>query len=298
MLALGEAQTIPGRRPGEPLYVLIGASYDYFCNLLVGSATYLGDNRKGVLMKHGKVAFLLCSILTLFLLPTSSKAQDFHKTYSLGAGAQIRIRNISGDVKISGYSGSIVEVIAHKEGRDRDAIQIEENSKSDRLELGVRYPEKSRNTDVSVNFVVRVPQSIHYVLDISSVSGNVQLTDVTGQIKSESVSGNVHVQNIVGIVNAHTVSGEVNVEIRQLQGAGDLNISSVSGGVHVKAPQDLDADVKMSSVSGAIKTDFPIQVRTPRYGPGQSASAQLGSGSRRIHLSSVSGGISLNQKQR
>jgi hypothetical protein len=143
-------------------------------------------------MKHRKVAFLLCSILTLFLIPASSKAQDFQRTYSLGAGGQIQVRNISGDVKISGYNGNIIEATAYKVGRDRDAIKIAENSKGDRLELGVQYPEKSRNTNASVNFVIRVPQSIHYVLYITSVSGDVQLTDVTGQTKLENVSGKVN----------------------------------------------------------------------------------------------------------
>jgi hypothetical protein len=248
-------------------------------------------------MKHRRLEFLFCFILTILLIPASIKAQDFQRTYPLGAGGQIRVRNISGDVKISGYNGHNVEVTAYKEGRDRDKIQVEDKSNGNRLEFGVQYLEH-RNTNASVNFVIRVPQSIQYILDISSVSGNVQLADITGQTRLDSVSGDVNVQNIVGIVAAHTVSGNLNVEIRQLQGSDDLKLSSVSGSVHVNAPLDLDANVKMSSVSGSIKTDFPIQIREPQYGPGQSASGRLRGGSHNIHLSTVSGRISLNHKQR
>lgn len=245
-------------------------------------------------MKPSKLGFLFCVALTAFLLPASGRAQDFQQSYSIGPGGQIRIRNISGDVKVSGYNGSTIEVTGYKEGRDRDMVQIEDTSKGNLVELGVRYPEKSRNTNASVSFVVRVPQSVEYVFDsISSVSGDVEMIDVTGKIKAESVSGNVVARNVTGTVTAHSVSGDVTADIQRLQGTDDMKFSSISGDVHVTAPADLDADVKMSSVSGSAKTDFPIQIHEPKYGPGQSASAKLGTGARSLRLTSVSGDVSL-----
>ena len=274
----------------------ICAGPQFLCNLLPLLATHPGDNRKGALMKPRRFEFLLCSILTIWLIPASIKAQDFQRTYSIGAGGQVRIRNISGSIKVSGYGGSTVEVTAFKEGPDRDRIQIEENSRMDLLELGVKYLEEGRKTNASVNFVVRVPQSVDYVFDISTVSGDVRVTDVTGETKAGSVSGNVLVQNNSGIVDAHTVSGDVNGEIGQPHGAGDLKFSTISGSVYVKAPPDLDANVKMSSISGSINTDFPIQIHKPKYGPGESANGQLGSGSHSLRLSSISGNIHLKLK--
>jgi DUF4097 and DUF4098 domain-containing protein YvlB len=257
----------------------------------------MDDNGKGAFMKNGRPEFLYCLFLVALLTPAGIKAQDFRRTYPLGTGGQLRVRNISGDVKISGYSGNSVEVTAYKVGRDRDKIQVEDKSYDNRLEFGVRYLE-NRNTNASVNFVIRVPQSVQYALEISSVSGNIQVAGVTSQTKLDSVSGDVTAQNITGVVSAHTVSGNLNVEIRRLRGSDDLKISSVSGNIQVKAPPDLNADVKMSSVSGSLKTDFPIQIHEQKYGPGQSAGGRLGAGLNNIRLSTVSGRISLHQRQR
>jgi hypothetical protein len=249
-------------------------------------------------MKLRKLGFLFCVILIAFLVQATGQAQDFHHSYSIGAGGQIRIHNISGDVKISGYSGGSIMVSAYKEGPDQDMVQVEDTSKGNLLELKVQYL-KSGTCRASIRFELQVPKSIEYKFDdIASVSGNVVLEDVSGMIKAESVSGNVYLRDVTGTVNAHSVSGDVKAEIGRFQGTGDLKFSSVSGNVYLKAPADLDADIKMSSISGSVKTDFPIEIRKPQYGPGKSASGRLGAGSHNLRLSSISGNVNLNQKQR
>lgn len=228
------------------------------------------------------------------ILPSSwVSAQDFEQSYSIGAGGYIRIKNISGDIKVSGHTGESIVVAAFKQGRDRDLVEIEDNSSGDRVDVGVRYPEMG-NCNASVNFEVRVPSSVHYIFEsISSVSGDIEMEDVTGQIRGKSVSGDVEVYRVNGTVSASTVSGNVDVEIRGLDGSGDMKFSSVSGSVYVKAPSELDAYVEMSTVSGSLKTDFDIQVKKRRYGPGASARGRLGSGMRSLSITTVSGRVSL-----
>ena len=51
-------------------------------------------------------------------------AQDFKKSYKISAGGQIVIWNYQGDIKIEGYDGDIIEVVAKKGGPDRDLIEI------------------------------------------------------------------------------------------------------------------------------------------------------------------------------
>jgi DUF4097 and DUF4098 domain-containing protein YvlB len=222
-------------------------------------------------------------------------AQDFQRAYSISAGGQIRIATVSGNVAVAGYDGDTILVHGYKEGRDRDQVQIEDTSAGDRVDLRVRYPE-SCNCDASVRFDVRVPRAVTYNFErISSVSGNVLVEDITGRLKAEAVSGNVDVKDVSGLVSASAVSGNVTVEIRSLEGAGDMKFSAVSGNVTVKAPANLDADIDMSSVSGSLKTDFPIEVQERRYGPGRSARGRLGGGSRNLRISSVSGRVSLTR---
>ena len=49
----------------------------------------------------------------------------------------------------------------------------------------------------------------------------------------------------------------------------------------------------MSTVSGSIETNLPIEVKRDGYGSGSRARGQLGGGSRVLKISSASGDVSL-----
>ena len=228
--------------------------------------------------------------------PRPGIAQDFHRSYTIPAGGQIRIGNISGNVKLIGYGGATIEVAAYKLGSDRNLVEVEDNSAGDRIDLRAHYLQ-SHSGNASLNFEVRVPQSMEYNYErLSSVSGNIEVSHVTGRLRAESVSGNIDVLDVSGLVSAGSVSGNVNVDITRLQGNGDMKFSSVSGNVSVKAPASLDANIGMSSLSGSLKTDFPVDVQERPYGPGRSARGRLGSGTRSLRITSVSGQVSLIRK--
>jgi DUF4097 and DUF4098 domain-containing protein YvlB len=244
-------------------------------------------------MKRKLIRFSIAIALTGFALAATASAQDFQKTYRIGAGGQIRIGNISGDVIVTGYDGDSIVVKGTKKGRDRDQVEVEDRSGTANVDIGVRYP-KHCNCEASILFEVQVPRSVKYDFDhIASVSGDVRVTGVTGRLNASAVSGDVHITDVSGSVSASAVSGDVKVEINRLEGSDDMKFNTVSGDVSVLLPGSLDADVDMSSFSGSIKTDFAIEVRSERYGSRNSARAKLGEGSRRLKMSTVSGDISL-----
>jgi hypothetical protein len=245
------------------------------------------------MMRRNVTLIALVTLLFGLMGAGAALGQDYQRSYTLPAHGSIRVTNVSGDVKVTGYGGNSIEVAAFKEGPDRDLVQIEDNSDANHVDLRVRYPE-SRNCNASVNFELRVPQGIDYNYErLSSVSGSVVVDNVTGRLRAESVSGDVDITNVTGLVSASAVSGNVDVQINDLTGAGDMKFSSVSGSVNVKAPTSLDADIEMSSISGSLKTNFPIEVQEQRYGPGRSARGRLGSGSHSLRITTVSGRVSL-----
>lgn len=244
-------------------------------------------------MNRKLIRFSIAAALAGLALAATASAQDFQKTYRIGAGGQIRIGNVSGDVIVTGYDGDSIVVTGTKKGRDRDMIEIEDRSGTANVDVGVRYP-KHCNCDASIRFEVQVPRSVKYDFDhIASVSGDVRVTGVTGRLNASAVSGDVHITDVSGSVSASAVSGDVQVEINRLDGSDDMKFNTVSGDVSVTLPGSLDADVDMSSFSGSIKTDFAIEVRSERYGSRNSARAKLGEGSRRLKMSSVSGDLTL-----
>src|SRR5262249_39049115 len=159
-------------------------------------------------MNTRMIRLSLAAALAGFALAATASAQDFQKTYRIGAGGQIRIGNVSGDVVVTGYDGDSIVVTGTKKGRDRDQVEVEDRSGTTNVDIGVRYP-KHCNCDASIRFDVQVPRSIKYDFDhISSVSGDVKVTGVTGRLNASAVSGDVHITDVSGSVSASAVYGE------------------------------------------------------------------------------------------
>jgi DUF4097 and DUF4098 domain-containing protein YvlB len=264
-------------------------------------------------MRKNVLFMALAALTAVWIFGVAGLAQDFQKTYSMSPDSSIRIRSISGEVRIQGYDGTKIEIEGFKIVRNCDRVEIVDRSTESQIDVDVRYPERG-NCDASVNFKVRVPRNTRYNFDlIRSISGNVYLTDVAGRVKAESISGFVQLQNISGAVSASSISGNVNVQsvngmvsasstsgnvdvyLKQIEGSGDMVFSSISGNVQVKAPLTLDANVTMSTLSGRLKTDFEVEVQQRRYAPGYSARGRLGAGTHNIQIRSVSGMVSLTK---
>jgi hypothetical protein len=221
-------------------------------------------------MKLFQIRLAIFSALVCLLLSLNAAAQDFRKSYEIGQGGSISVRNVSGDVTVTGYEGSAVLVLGFKEGRDRDRVSVEDNSAGNNVDVRARYPENCE-CNASIRFEVKVPRANYKFDSISSVSGDVEVTGVSGDLQARSTSGNVTVRGVAGAVNAR----------------------STSGNVRVKLPANLDADVRMSTKSGGLKTDFPLTIEEPDQGPGRRAAGRVGGGSRNLRLSSTSGSVSL-----
>jgi len=139
-------------------------------------------------------------------------------------------------------------------------------------------------------------------VDLGSGSGSVELQDVAGDVAVDTGSGNVTLRGIDGDLTAHTSSGSIRVEgatgqVRLDTGsgsveyrgtpAGDCRFETGSGSIVLYLPADLDARVDLTTGSGSIDVQFPVEGETRRgrvqgvIGSGEEATirAQPGSGS-------------------
>jgi hypothetical protein len=255
----------------------------------------------------------VCGVISM--TAAAATAQDFHKSYGAAAGATVIVHNVSGDVIVRGYDGAQVIVDGVKTGADRNMVSVEDLSQGDRIELRAHYPHNCE-CDASIKFEVQVPRSIGYVIGpISTASGDINVSDVIGQVSARSASGDVVVRRVTGQVTASTASGDVEVDqvtgpisarsssgnvtgkLDQLDAAGELVFTTASGDVRVQVPSTLNADVEIHTISGSLNTDFPLQINVPRYGPSRSAQGRLGDGSHVMRISSASGNVTLTSRQ-
>src|SRR5215204_125907 len=229
------------------------------------------------------------------------------RTFKLGAAGMLALSNIAGDVVITRASGAdtTVEIVKTARGRDandaREAlrlVEVEVTERAERADIRTRYPtgrdrNNHQNLNVSVAYNVSAPPGTR--IGIQSISGNVRVTDIKGELNANSVSGNIRIAGAGRVNTAKTISGTV--EIADAQMDGGLESSSVSGDVilrrvnarrisansvsgHVKL-EDLQCDrVSANTTSGSVIFTGSL-VRSGRY--------ELGSFSGEVRLT-VSGG--------
>jgi hypothetical protein len=243
----------------------------------------------------------------------AARAQDFQKTYRVGAGDSLSIESVAGDVRVVGYDGDVVAVAGFKEGRDPAKVEVVDKSGAGGVRLSVAYAPHYRG-DAAVRFEVRVPRALRLRIDaistasgnvrvdgvacdvrVSSSSGNIEVRDVSGDVRVGAASGDLRLSQIAGAVSAETASGSVNAEVARSEGVPSMVFSSASGNVNVKLATGLDATIKMSSSSGTISTDFPFRIDKDRDSGSQSARGELGRGTLRLRLSSESGHVRLTR---
>ncbi|HUA13678.1 MAG TPA: DUF4097 family beta strand repeat-containing protein [Verrucomicrobiae bacterium] len=137
-------------------------------------------------------------------------------------------------------------------------------------------------------------EGTHGNADIQTGSGDVRLTNLTGQIQLQTGSGDVRAHQVAGAISGGTGSGDVEIEesgpgnidlhtgsgdmtIRGIQGAfhaqagsGDIiaegaqsgtwEISTGSGNVRVRLPANAAFDADISTSSGTVDVNAPIEM--------------------------------------
>jgi hypothetical protein len=235
-------------------------------------------------------------------------AQDFKWHSAMANGKTLEIRGVSGRVRASRATGSEAEVTAVKKaGRrgDPDDVEIKVVEDGDGVTICAVYPtrrgrsdcqsggshdENFRDTDVEVDFEVKVPSGVDFVG--VTVNGDVYARDLPADAEVSTVNGDVEV-TAAGIARGTTVNGSVTATVGKAAWTGTLHFSTVNGGITLTLPADIDVEVDANTVNGSIDSDFPITVqgkmrRSEFHGV-------IGKGGRRLELTTVNGSIELRK---
>ena len=259
------------------------------------------------------------ALATLMVVPmASSSAQDtqtdksFSWSGTIPSGKRILIKNINGGVEVERSTSGRVEVTAEKKWRKGDPswVRIEQKKIGDEVlicglwgdnarcdENGIHGNNNrddnhnNRNNDVSVHFVVRVPEGVK--VDISTVNGGLEVTGVTTEVRASTVNGSITAKSAGGPVRASTVNGSVNVSMGSIGSADDLEYETVNGSVTITLPASFGAQLELSTVNGSVSTDFPITISGSISN--RRIRGTVGDGKTRLRASTVNGSISLRK---
>jgi len=222
-------------------------------------------------------------------------SEEFHQTYALAADGRVSLENINGDVRVSTSDRDEVKVDAVKwadtEDRLRD-IEIKIDSRPDAIHIKTRYPEHLfHNNPGGVDYTLTVPR--HARLDeVSLVNGGLEVEQAAGDVKASLVNGSVVVRSLGGRVEISTVNGRLALAVDGPKLVKPIELSSVNGEIVLNLPPDVNAQLRASTVTGGISTDFEVAVHRV---VGHNLEGDLGRGGPEIHLSDVNGRISIRR---
>jgi hypothetical protein len=165
-------------------------------------------------------------------------------------------------------------------------------------------------TQVSVVNASAIVSGISANISAKSGSGDITLDGVTGNVDAKTVSGDLEARGLDGEITfgslsgdltlagstvrsltARTASGQVTADVGVPDG-GELKVTTVSGDVAVRLPQEASARVDLKSTSGRLRSSFDGMGSTHGTRPAV-MTATLGSGSANLSLTSLTGDVTL-----
>ena len=122
-------------------------------------------------------------------------------------------------------------------------------------------------------FLLRVPDRVF--LDVRTLRGAINISDVTGNVLARAEDGNVKIM-IEGYANASARKGNVSVTFGSTNWPGTLHFSAESGDVEIYVNAKAAARVHLHTDRGTIFTDF--ELRGTAHGDSETIDGRIGGG--------------------
>lgn len=242
------------------------------------------------------------------LIEGPARTSEFRWQGRVAAGRTIEIKGVNGSIQATGSPGDQVEVVATRRGRrsDPESVQIKTFEHEGGITVCALYPStdaarpneclpgdkgrmNSKNNDVNVEFVVKVPAGVR--LAAHTVNGAVDASGLTADAEAETVNGSVRIETS-GVARAQTVNGSVQASMGRADWSSDVEIKTVNGSIRLTLPLTANTTVDAETVNGSIETDFAVEggkVTRRRL------TGTIGGGGRALSLETVNGSIHIRQ---
>ncbi len=222
-----------------------------------------------------KRAFILLGFIASAILVYGQ--EDFKEEFTIplsnpGAEGILKVGQVNGDIIVKGYNGQEVLVLAEVKSRSKDRsgktpppgmkrIQsnpVEITAREDDNEVEINTESWKRRTDLTIS----VP--FNFDLGISTVYGDISVTNVKGAMEVSNVNGPIKMTEIEGSVLANTVNGAIEVRLNQINTEAQMSFVTLNGDVDVTLPSDAAVTARMKSDRGDIYSDFDMDTETAR----------------------------------
>lgn len=165
------------------------------------------------------------------------------------AKEHVVIRAVSGDIDIEGVQSNEIVLDAccglqKIEAKDNELLLSMISN-----DIDLKVPTKTNISISSVSGDINCKE-ITGNLEIQTVSGDLELEKITGKVEIKSASGDIEAKEFSGAIDIKTASGDIEVKFSELE---DSAIETKSGDISIVLPKKIDAVVEMFSEEGEVK---------------------------------------------
>lgn len=250
------------------------------------------------LLLTGAAALSACN------LQISNQAEarsEWKKDYPLAPGGTLEILNTNGVIEVDAAEGAQISVTAEriaKAGTDAeakqaaDAIEIRETVSGSSIRLDAKVSMTSLfGGGREVRFHVRAPKGT--VLNLSNTNGNIDVRDMTGELRLSTTNGRIRGVNLEGSTRAETTNGVVDLDYATL-GSNGITAETTNGRVVVTVPKSVKARVNARVTNGGITTEnLPLEMSENSR---RRMTATLNGGGPEIRVETTNGGVTIRGK--
>jgi DUF4097 and DUF4098 domain-containing protein YvlB len=250
----------------------------------------------------------LGALLAVVNVTTKRSSQElkaeFHQTYPLAPGGRVALKNISGDVKISGWSRDEVRVDAVKRAyseRKLNEAEIKVASDSGSISIETVYlssdlswtdhPERKLDNPVVADYSLMVPHAA-IVDSVQLTNGSLLIEGVTGALTASCTNGKLVAHGLANAARLSTVNNTLEAAFDRLDGSKPVWVESVNGRIHVSLPIDANGEVRAVTTHGRIVSNLGLSLRR-QQSRSSLISGVIGHGGERIQLTNVNGDITI-----
>jgi DUF4097 and DUF4098 domain-containing protein YvlB len=202
------------------------------------------------------------------------RLDESHLYLQVPVGASIEAESISADISIKGLDNK--SIVANTVSGDVDVSVNTGHLEVESVSGDVTFAGESSRASME------------------TVSGEIEAQGLEGEVRFTTVSGDLVMQGgLVSLGRFETVSGDLEVSLQLAEG-GRLSADSMSGDVTVVLPANQQAEFRVQTYSGDIRSDFG-KVSKESGGHGRSLSHVVGNNGASVSIESFSGDARLKK---
>ena len=228
----------------------------------------------------------------------AATVDETRKTFELKPGERVWIQGINGRVEIQTSDTKTAEVYVKRTGDNPNSLQrrqliIEQNPDG----LLVRSKQVFNGVwdhlfghDPKEEVIIKAPRQI--ALSFRGVNGRVYSTDIEGPLDLKGLNGRAELGLVSESASIDGVNGSLVVGLNKL-GERGVQIHGVNGGIELRLPPGLNADLTAKGMNGSVKSE--ISEVTVQKTDWSRYSARIGSGGPEIEIKGINGNVRLTR---